>query len=62
MIILFRESDDDESEEEDDDDCDYTEVTIHQLPINVRHVLNTIKDSKSLVKYVKRVFQLSLYT
>jgi len=52
--FLFRETDEDE--EEDDDDLDYTEVTVSQLPSNIRHILDTIKNCKSLVRYIKKVF------
>ena len=54
--FFFREQD--EEEDTDDDDFDYAEITIKQLSNNSIHILNTIKNCKQLVKYVKKVFQL----
>jgi hypothetical protein len=59
MIFFSRDEDDEEQDDDEDDDCDcdYTEITVAQLPNNVRHILNTIKSCKSLVKYIKKVFE-----
>ena len=61
IIIVFFCREEDDQEEDDGDDYDYTELTITQLPNNVRHILNTIKDCKALVKYTKKVVQLFVY-
>ncbi|CAF3298386.1 unnamed protein product [Rotaria sp. Silwood2] len=57
---------DDQDEDDDGDSCgyddngdfddnhDYKDLTINQLPNNVREILNTIKNCKSLVKYIKK--------
>ena len=62
MILFFsRDTDDEEQDDNENDEIDYTELTVEQLPNNVRHILNTIKNCKSLVKYMKKVFVFSIY-
>jgi hypothetical protein len=62
MIIDFsRDGDNDEQDGDEDGGNDYTELTVEELPNNVRHVLNTIKSCKLLVRYVKKVFELFVY-
>ncbi|CAF4325447.1 unnamed protein product, partial [Rotaria sordida] len=50
-VIREDESDDQEHEDDDgdfDDNHDYKDLAINQLPNNVREILTTIKDCKSL--------------
>ena len=58
-------SDSTDTTSDDDDDhhqcifIDYSTTTIENLPSSAKHVLQTIKDCKSLVTYVKKVSDLS---
>ena len=47
--------DTDESEIGDDDDIDYSSVTVANLPMSAKEVLDTIRYCKALVKYTKKV-------
>ena len=48
--------DTDESEIYDDDDnIDYTSITVLNLPVSAKEILDTIRYCKALVKYTKKV-------
>jgi len=48
-------SDDDDDDEDELFLLDYTATTIENLPQSAKNVLQTIKDCKALVRYVKKV-------
>jgi hypothetical protein len=48
-------SDTDESEMSDDDNIDYSSITVSNLPTSAKEILDTIRHSKALVKYTKKV-------
>jgi hypothetical protein len=58
------ETSDDDEDEDDEQELfllDYTATTIENLPQSAKNVLQTIKDCKALVKYVKKVSNRSKY-